>query len=99
MCFQRTVAQPANRAMDERQCSRAMVSSIAAICRCTRLTACNGRIITRNSIMRPFGSENLIRPCEQDEWIEALECVNSTLAMSGDVAAAQTRDPTLGRTR
>ena len=45
------------------------------------------------------GAENLIRPCEQDEWIEAMECVNSILAMSGDVLAAQTHDPTLGRTR
>jgi hypothetical protein len=47
----------------------------------------------------PVGAENLIRPCEQDEWIEAMECVNSILAMSGDVLAAQTHDPTLGRTR
>jgi hypothetical protein len=45
------------------------------------------------------GAENLIRPCEQDEWIEAMEWVNSILAMSGDVVAAQTHDPTLGRTR
>jgi hypothetical protein len=47
----------------------------------------------------PVGAENLIRPCEQDEWIEAMEWVNSILAMSGDVVAAQTHDPTLGRTR
>ena len=45
------------------------------------------------------GAENLIRLCEQDEWIEAMECVNSTLAMSGDVLVVQTYDPTLGRTR
>jgi len=31
----------------------------------------------------PVGAENLIRPCEQNEWIEAMECVNSILAMSG----------------
>ena len=37
------------------------------------------------------GAENLIRPCEQDEWIEAMEWVNSILAMSGDVVAADTR--------
>ena len=48
---------------------------------------------------QPVGAENLIRPCEQDEWIEAMEWVNSILAMSGDVVAAQTPDPTLGRTR
>jgi len=47
----------------------------------------------------PVGAENLIRPCEQDEWIEAIEWVNSILAMSGHVVAAQTHDPTLGRTR
>ena len=28
-------------------------SSVATICSCTRLTACSGRIITRNSTMRP----------------------------------------------
>ena len=46
-----------------------------------------------------MGAENLIRPCEQDEWIEAMKCVNSILAMSGNVLAAQTYDRTLGRTR
>jgi hypothetical protein len=51
------------------------------------------------ALSRPVGAENLIRPCEQDEWIEAMEWVNSILAMSGDVVAAQTHDPTLGRTR
>ena len=45
------------------------------------------------------GAENLIRPCEQEEWIEAMECVNSILAMSGDVLAEQTHDRTFGRTR
>jgi hypothetical protein len=47
----------------------------------------------------PVGAENLMRPCEQDEWIEAMEWVNSILAMSGDVVAAQAHDPTLGRIR
>jgi hypothetical protein len=45
------------------------------------------------------GAENLIRLCEQDEWIEAMECVKSILAMSGDVLVVQRYDPTLGRTR
>ena len=31
------------------------------------------------------GAENLIRSCEEDEWIEVVECVNSILAMSEDV--------------
>ena len=39
--------------------------------------------------------KDLIRPCEQDEWIEDMEWVNSILAISGDVVAAQTPDPTL----
>jgi hypothetical protein len=39
----------------------------------------------------PVGAENLIRPCEQDEWIEAMEWVNSILAMSGDVVADEQR--------
>jgi len=52
-----------------------------------------------HSSVGPGGAENLIRPCEQDEWIETMECVNSILAMSGDVLAAQTHDPALGRTR
>ena len=51
------------------------------------------------AVQAPVGAANLSRPCEQDEWIEAMEWVNSILAMSGDVVAAQTHDPTLGRTR
>ena len=35
-------------------------SSIAAICRCTRLTACSGRIITRNSMMRPSSLQRMM---------------------------------------
>ena len=58
-----------------------------------------GWIDKMNTEDGPVGAENLIRPCEQDEWIEAMEWVNSILAMSGDVVAAQTHDPTLGRTR
>jgi len=38
-------------------------------------------------------------PVNRMNGLSAMECVNSILAMSGDVLAAQTHDPTLGRTR
>jgi hypothetical protein len=63
------------------------------------LRALNGPLLGYSIQILGVGAENLIRPCEQGEWIEAMEWVNSILAMSGDVVAAQTHDPTLGRTR
>ena len=41
--------------------------------------------------LQPVGAENLIGPCEQDEWIDVMECVNSILAMSADVRGPRTR--------
>jgi len=41
------------------------------------------------------GAEKLIGPCEQDERIEAMECVNSILAMSGDVKRRRRTIPLL----
>src|SRR4030095_13841080 len=35
-------------------------ASIVRICSCTALTACRGRIITRNSTMRPVSSQRMM---------------------------------------